>query len=100
MTTLSIGYSTLLALGIGAAVTGCATPGTRPHDMSIAGHETAASAEPGAAAKHHSAAQALRDAQTQACAGVVATESDGTPLFKRADIDGIEPLYEYVGKAG
>lgn len=99
MTSLSIGYSTILALGIGAAVTGCATPGTQPHDMSIAGHETAASAEPDAATKHRAAAQALRDAQTQACAGLAEDEGDVTRFFKRTDIDSVEPLYEYA-KAG
>lgn len=101
MSTLSMSYSTLLALGFGAAVTGCATPGTRPSDMSISDHETAAArAEVDVAAEHRAAARTLRDAQTQACTGMPEGERELTAFFRRADIETVEPLYEYVGKVG
>jgi hypothetical protein len=89
--------STLAAalLGVGAAVTGCATPGTRPGDMSVAAHEAAAmSSSVHVAAKHRAAAQALRDGESQACAGMAERDRDLSAFFRREDIESFSALYE------
>lgn len=120
--------------------------GTRPHDMSTAGHEEAARAEDRAAleqgafaealvaraercrpdavhadgicwsddihptdqhraqaerhlraaAAHRAAAQALRDAEARACAGIDELDRDLSPFAHREDIVSVTPLVESV----
>ncbi len=90
-----------LLLGAGAATTGCATPGTRPGDMSVAGHEAAATAgDADVGAKHRAAAQALRDAEAQACAGMAERDRDLSAFFRRGDIESFSALYEPSGRTG
>ncbi len=137
MTTSLVRAAALAAMGI-SAVAGCATPGTRPHDMSVAGHEEAeAEAEaaaraarlqpPGStgaacqevpcwsdrdrptdasrrllavAAKHRAAAQALREAEAQACAGISERDRGISPFFHREDVAVVAPLEEKQGRYG
>ena len=101
MTTLSTKFSTLIALAVGVTTVGCAAPGTRAHDMSIAGHENAATiAEREDVLKHKAAAQALRDEEARACAGMSEPERELGPFFGRAEVEGVEELYDYVGRGG
>lgn len=120
-------------------VLGCAsTPGARPHDMSEAQHQAAASNEEVAAASHgeeydpaakqtvekcgpgkracwtsienptaehqrdaekhrkmaadhRAAAQALRDAENQSCAGLSDEDRDMSPFYHREDIAEVKP---------
>lgn len=137
MTASFVRAAALAAMGISAAA-GCATPGTRPHDMSVAGHETAgaeAEAAAGAArlqrpsstgaacqdvpcwsdrdrptdesrrllaaaAKHRAAAQALREAEAQACAGISERDRGISPFFHREDVAVVAPLEEKQGRYG
>jgi hypothetical protein len=48
----------LALLVVATSIGACATPGTRPQDMSAAGHESAAKQEEGAAAEHAAQAEA------------------------------------------
>ncbi len=137
MTTSILRAAALAAMGI-SAVTGCATPGTRPQDMSVAGHEAAAENTEAAArtagvqppsstatackdapcwsdadrstdesrrllavaAKHRAAAQALREAEAQACAGISERDRGISPFFHREDVAVVVPLEEKQGKYG
>lgn len=118
---------------------GCATPGTRPHDMSAAEHEKKAQIQEAEAAehaarfdpaqttkrrvcngrapcwtgevnptdghrvdaaklqatatKHRKAAETLRAAETDACAGLDPADRELSPFFHRDDIERVEPLY-------
>lgn len=131
------------AVVIASTVTGaaCATPGTRPYDMSAAQHEQrAALAEAEAAehsarydparrtsrvvcarfgcssqetnptavyrehadrlhaeaAEHRKAAEALHDAEANVCAAT-GGDQDLTPMFRRDEVERIEPIYRYTG---
>ncbi len=111
----------LAAFGIATAgfAAGCVTtPGARPHEMSAAGHESVARAEEARAAQlaaspapttgdgrreaerhrrmaadHLAAAQALREAEAVACAGIAERARDASPLL-RQDVEKVEPLRE------
>ena len=96
------GQLAVVALGIGVAASGCATPGTRPYDMSAAGHEAAATAAPEARVgnEHLAAAESLRAAEERTCAGMPEHARDGTPYFRAEDVESVAPLYEPVPKSG
>ena len=96
------GRLAVVAAGIGVAASGCATPGTRPYDMSAAGHETAAAAAPEARVgnEHLAAARSLRAAEERTCAGTPEHARDGTPYFRAEDVESVAPLYEPVPKSG
>lgn len=90
----------------GAIMTACtgAAAGTRPDDMSVAGHDAAAvrwvsSAQPNpsVAAQHHAASQALTDAEDRACNGVAPSDRATSPFSRRRDIESVAPLYGPVG---
>ena len=105
MTTSFVRAAVLAAMGI-SGVAGCVTPGTRPHDMSVSGHEAAsAHAEAVArpaneqdrpsddsrrmlaiAAQHRAAAEALRQAEAQTCVGISEHDRDSSPFAIREDI--------------
>ncbi len=57
------------ALVAGAGIVGCATPGTRPHDMSVGGHEAAAAQSEVEAAKHASSYDPSATKAELKCAG-------------------------------
>ena len=75
-----------LGLALLAMLVACAsTSGASPHDMSVAGHESAAREEekkaaPGEAAAHRAAAEALRGEEAWACAGIAEADRDASPL--------------------
>lgn len=88
----------VLLLGA-SATTGCATPGTRPGDTSVAGHEAAAVSSNGdVGAKHRAAAETLRQAEAQACSGMPERERNLGAFFRRGDIESFAPLYEASGR--
>jgi hypothetical protein len=81
-------------------------PGTRPDEMSVAGHEaaavqweSAAKASPEdlarfkkaheVAAQHRVAAQTLVDAEARACSGVAIADRDISPFSRRQEIEAI-----------
>ena len=110
--------SSIVAIA-GVAVSACtgAAAGTRPDDMSVAGHEAAAvqwrSSMPSnsqnaeqlrkaraVAAQHHVAAQALVDAEARACNGVAVADRDISPFSRKQDIEGASALYmEGIGSS-
>lgn len=98
-------------------VTACATsPGTRPDQNSLLGHEEAARQHEAAARElvvhptqdvikqwkshmklanqHHAAAQQLQAAEQHACAGLSQQERQLSPFGAPADIEGVDLLYE------
>lgn len=96
----------ILACAFSAALVACATPGTKPSDMSAEGHEAAAvgwtagvsdpsraGVAPEVAAAHRAAAQALRDAEARSCQGLAAADRDTSPFEHSPDIEGAAPLY-------
>jgi len=48
------------------------------------------------AADHRAAAQALRDAEAQACAGISDDDRDISPFYHREDITGVQPAYQHI----
>ena len=114
MMTAFVRAAVLVAMGI-SGVAGCVTPGTRLHDMSAAGHEAAAAnAEAAArpakeqdrpsndsrgmlavAAQHRAAAEALRQAEAQACVGISERDRDISPLATREDIVAVTRFDEW-----
>lgn len=99
---------TLSLFGIAAVLGACATPGARPGDMSVAGHEAAAvrwtSAPGGAGAEsslkdaeaHRAAAQTLRGREALACQGLAASDRYVSPFAHLRDIERATPLYATV----
>lgn len=76
----------------------CATPGTRPHDMSVSGHTEAANAaeragSPQGAAEHRAAAAALRAAEADACDGLTTADRENSPLLVSGAVLQTTPLY-------
>ena len=76
----------------------CATPGTRPNDMTATGHESASAAEAHRgsaerAAEHRAAASSLREAEAFACAGIPASERDNSPLLANGAVTEAVPLW-------
>jgi hypothetical protein len=95
----------LICIPFALLVGACATPGSRPKDMSVSGHEVAARAEEqGApavdadsarerkAADHRAAAQTLRTEEQRACAGIPENERDASPLAAY-ELSSVAPLY-------
>lgn len=93
---------------------GCGTPGARPTDMSVAGHEAAArnldeqatseelrqaTHHRKMAADHRAASAALRDAEARWCAGMSDEERDLSPFERRASIVDAQPLYKPWGRS-
>ena len=77
-----------LAVFIAVATTACTTPGTLPHDMSVAEHEYAAASASGSelALQHLAAARALRGAEETACAGLERRDRALEPIFRSSDV--------------
>lgn len=75
-------------------VVSCASPGTRPSDMSVRGHQAAAAQEgsPKVAVEHRAAATKLQSAEDLACAGLT-PEERAPGFFGAATVIGVEPLY-------
>jgi hypothetical protein len=83
---------------------GCATPGTRPRDMTAFGHEIAAEAEgragsPDRAAEHRTAAKTLREMEESACAGLPTSERDQSPLLGNEAVISAVPLWPLPSSA-
>ena len=105
----------LLALCLDVAAC-AASPGTRPDQNSLLGHEEAARQHEAAArelvvhptpdvikqwkshmklaSQHHAAAQKLQAAEEHACAGLSQQERQLSPFGAPADIEGVDLLYE------
>ena len=66
----------------------CWTARANPTDK----HRTDASEHHDLAAKHRAAAQALRDAEAGACAGIDEEDRDTSPFYFREDIALVEPI--------
>jgi len=96
MTTSFVRAAVLAAIG-GSGVAGCVTPGTRPHDMGVAGHELAAAnaEEIPVAAQHRAAAEVLRQAEAQACVGISERDRDTSPFANRQDIAAVTRYTEW-----
>lgn len=100
----------LVSLATGAVACATTAPGTRPQDMNVAGHEAAAaqwtSANPTdtrqqeaalrAATAHRAAAQALLDAEANACKGIAPADRDISPFSHVQDIERAMPLHAKV----
>jgi len=106
-----------LMLALLLDVTACAaSPGTRPDQNSVLGHEELARQHEAAArdlvvhptqdvikqwkshmkmaARHHSAAQQLQAAEQHACAGLSPQERQLSPFGAPANVEGVDVLYE------
>lgn len=107
-------------VSIALAGAGCAGSHTSPEELSIAKHEQAASGDEAEAtrhetqwssktnpteahkrhiakhrkeaAEHRAAAQALRDAEASACAGISEEDRDVSPFFHREDITSVAEI--------
>ena len=93
-------YRVLIALLLAS----CATPGSGVHEMTAAGHDTAASKETqagatGPAAAHQASADELRRQETEACTGLTKAERETSPLAK-ASVVAVKQLTWSLGEVG
>ena len=84
---------TAIFVSFAFVLSACAAPGTRPADMSVAGHQRAAQAsQPPIAVQHRQAGEQLQAREDRACAGLT-LEERAPGFFGSATVIGVEPLY-------
>lgn len=85
-------------------VAGCAAPGSGVHEMTAAGHESAAAREKEtgsmrASAQHRASADELRKIEADACAGLSDPQRATSPLA-RSSVVAVKQLRWWIGEQG